>query len=103
MTVRDTLARLVIDVPDFPEPGVVFKDITPVLADHSAFTEVVEALAALGRLDAHTALLQPLLHEASELRIVVDEQQVHDGRIGKTSAQNSGSEPLGRDGAVTAS
>ena len=49
MTVRETLARLVIDVPDFPEPGVVFKDITPVLADHSAFTEVVDALAALGR------------------------------------------------------
>ena len=45
MTVRDTLARLVIDVPDYPEPGVVFKDITPVLADHAAFTEVVEALA----------------------------------------------------------
>jgi adenine phosphoribosyltransferase len=49
VTVRETLARLVIDVPDFPEPGVVFKDITPVLADHSAFTEVVEALAAPGR------------------------------------------------------
>ncbi len=49
MTVRDTLARLVIDVPDYPEPGVVFKDITPVLADHAAFTEVVEALAAPGR------------------------------------------------------
>ena len=46
---RTTLARLVIDVPDFPEPGVVFKDITPVLADHAAFTEVVEALAAPGR------------------------------------------------------
>ena len=49
VTVRDTLARLVIDVPDYPQPGVVFKDITPVLADHAAFTEVVEALAAPGR------------------------------------------------------
>jgi adenine phosphoribosyltransferase len=45
----ETLARLVVDVPDYPEPGVVFKDITPVLADHAAFTEVVEALAAAGR------------------------------------------------------
>ncbi len=45
----ETLARLVVDVPDYPEPGVVFKDITPVLADHAAFTEVVEALAASGR------------------------------------------------------
>jgi adenine phosphoribosyltransferase len=49
VTVRDTLARWVIDVPDYPQPGVVFKDITPVLADHAAFTEVVEALAAPGR------------------------------------------------------
>ena len=49
MSARETLARLVADVPDFPEPGVVFKDITPVLADHTAFTEVVEALAAAGR------------------------------------------------------
>jgi adenine phosphoribosyltransferase len=48
-TPSQTLARLVVDVPDFPEPGVVFKDITPVLADHAAFTEVVEALAAAGR------------------------------------------------------
>ena len=39
---------LVVDVPDFPEPGVVFKDITPLLADHDGFTAVVEALAAPG-------------------------------------------------------
>ena len=45
----DVLRRLVVDVPDFPEPGVVFKDITPLLADHDGFTAVVEALAAAGR------------------------------------------------------
>lgn len=43
------LERFVIDVPDFPEPGVVFKDITPLLADHDAFTAVIAALAAVGR------------------------------------------------------
>ncbi len=43
------LDRLVRDVPDFPEPGVVFKDITPLLADHAGFTAVVEALATAGR------------------------------------------------------
>jgi adenine phosphoribosyltransferase len=46
----DALARvsaLIRDVPDFPEPGVVFRDITPVLADGEAFTAVSVALAAL--------------------------------------------------------
>ena len=38
---REALARLIVDVPDFPEPGVVFKDITPLLADHAGFSAVV--------------------------------------------------------------
>jgi adenine phosphoribosyltransferase len=41
------VSALVRDVPDFPEPGVVFRDITPVLADGAAFTAVSVALAAL--------------------------------------------------------
>jgi adenine phosphoribosyltransferase len=44
----DALA-LIADVPDFPEPGILFKDITPLLADHTAFTAVIEALADAGR------------------------------------------------------
>ncbi|GAA1143478.1 adenine phosphoribosyltransferase [Nocardioides aquiterrae] len=44
----DALA-LIADVPDFPEPGILFKDITPLLADHTAFTAVVQALADAGR------------------------------------------------------
>jgi adenine phosphoribosyltransferase len=43
------LTDLVRDVHDFPKPGVDFKDISPLLADHTAFTAVVEALAASGR------------------------------------------------------
>jgi adenine phosphoribosyltransferase len=34
------------DVPDYPKPGVVFKDITPLLADHTAFAAVVDAIVA---------------------------------------------------------
>ncbi|GGR39932.1 adenine phosphoribosyltransferase [Nocardioides luteus] len=48
-SLEETLERLVADVPDFPEPGVGFKDITPLLADHAGFTQVVEALAAPAR------------------------------------------------------
>jgi adenine phosphoribosyltransferase len=39
------ITTLVRDVPDYPQPGVVFKDITPLLADGEAFGVVVEALA----------------------------------------------------------
>jgi adenine phosphoribosyltransferase len=38
---------LVRDVPDHPQPGVLFRDITPVLADAEAFTTVATELAAL--------------------------------------------------------
>jgi len=38
-------SALVRDIPDFPEPGIVFKDISPVLADHAAFAALVEAMA----------------------------------------------------------
>jgi adenine phosphoribosyltransferase len=34
------------DIPDYPQPGIVFKDITPLLADGSAFSAVVAAMAA---------------------------------------------------------
>jgi adenine phosphoribosyltransferase len=49
VTAREALERLVLDVPDFPEPGIVFKDITPLLADHDGFSEVIQALADAGR------------------------------------------------------
>lgn len=35
---------LMRDVPDFPQPGIVFKDITPILADAQGFKEVLDAL-----------------------------------------------------------
>jgi adenine phosphoribosyltransferase len=38
------LARI-RDVPDYPQPGIVFKDITPLLADGAAFATVVAQLA----------------------------------------------------------
>lgn len=37
---------LLRDIPDFPQPGILFKDITPVLADAGAFAEAVAAMAA---------------------------------------------------------
>ncbi|AGC47192.1 adenine phosphoribosyltransferase [Myxococcus stipitatus DSM 14675] len=43
--VADLQARL-RDVPDFPKPGIVFKDITPVLADPRLFGRVINAMSA---------------------------------------------------------
>ncbi len=53
---RAALKRLVVDVPDFPEPGVVFKDITPLLADADGLRTVVEALADAGREGGSTSV-----------------------------------------------
>ncbi len=36
---------LITDVPDFPKPGILFKDITPVLQDKKAFSDAVDDLA----------------------------------------------------------
>ncbi|WP_225845622.1 adenine phosphoribosyltransferase [Streptomyces sp. HPF1205] len=44
---RDLLITRIRDVPDYPTPGVVFKDITPLLADPVAFNALVDALAGL--------------------------------------------------------
>jgi adenine phosphoribosyltransferase len=43
---RDLIRSRVRDVPDYPQPGVMFKDITPLLADPASFTAVVGGLAA---------------------------------------------------------
>ena len=40
------ITAYVRDVPDYPQPGVLFKDITPLLGDAGAFGDVIEALAA---------------------------------------------------------
>jgi len=39
------LKSIIRDVPDFPKKGIIFKDITPLLADHAAFTQLVQAFA----------------------------------------------------------
>ena len=39
------LKKLIRDVPDFPKPGIIFKDITPLLADAKGLDETASHLA----------------------------------------------------------
>jgi adenine phosphoribosyltransferase len=45
MTAPEELKRFVRDVPDFPQPGIIFRDITPLLARKDIFREVVEMMS----------------------------------------------------------
>jgi len=45
----DKIQTLIRDVPDFPSPGIVFKDITPLLADPAGFNVVIDHLAERAR------------------------------------------------------
>jgi adenine phosphoribosyltransferase len=53
----ELIAGLAVDIPDFPEPGVVFRDLTPVFADGPAFRRMVEGLAAPSFVDPRAAAL----------------------------------------------
>jgi len=55
--VDELIASLTVDVPDHPEPGVLFRDLTPVFADGPAFARVVEGLAAPADSDPRAAAL----------------------------------------------
>jgi adenine phosphoribosyltransferase len=53
------LTRLIRPIPDFPKPGILFRDITPLLADPAGFAEAVRLLAEPwreARLDAIAAV-----------------------------------------------
>src|SRR5271154_4319761 len=50
---NDELKELIRNIPDFPQPGILFRDITPVIADPHALAAVVDQIAEpwLGKID----------------------------------------------------
>jgi adenine phosphoribosyltransferase len=51
-SLQSRLAAFLRDVPDFPKPGILFKDITPLLADGDALRDATRAMADPYRADA---------------------------------------------------
>jgi adenine phosphoribosyltransferase len=47
--VPDDLAGYIRDIPDFPKPGILFRDITPLMASPKGFRAAVDGLAEYGR------------------------------------------------------
>jgi adenine phosphoribosyltransferase len=45
ITIENTILSNLRDIPDFPKPGIVFKDITPILSDPAVFNEVIDGLS----------------------------------------------------------
>ena len=57
MTLHHQLRSKIRDVPDFPKPGILFRDITPVLEDPKLFGDLVRALADPWRKDGLTRVV----------------------------------------------
>jgi adenine phosphoribosyltransferase len=57
---KQRLRSLIQDVPDFPKPGILFRDITPLLADPSAFKDAISLLA------------QPFAHQQIDAVVAIE-------------------------------
>ena len=79
MSLEGKIKLLLRDVPDFPKPGVIFKDITPLLANPAARKEVVHAIVehfrpvrpdAIAAVEARGFIFGMLLAEGLEIPFV---------------------------------
>jgi len=53
----EKIKKLIRDVHDFPKPGIVFKDITPLLKDGEAFSRVVDIMAGIVKKSGANAIV----------------------------------------------
>jgi adenine phosphoribosyltransferase len=67
----ELIASLTVDVPDHPEPGVLFRDLTPVFADGTAFRRMVEGLAAPAASDPRAAAVAEAADGDASFDVVV--------------------------------
>ncbi|WP_425377869.1 adenine phosphoribosyltransferase [Spiroplasma endosymbiont of Polydrusus pterygomalis] len=53
------LKKFIVDIPNYPEPGVIFRDITPLLNNAAAFKTVIDQLAAYALAQKATVIIAP--------------------------------------------
>lgn len=53
------LESYIVDIPDYPEPGVIFKDITPLFADPKPFRAMIDAFVSHYKDDGITKVVGP--------------------------------------------
>lgn len=79
MVVENYIQALLRDVPDFPKPGIIFKDITPLLADPAARKKVIEEIyehfskqnvQAVAAVEARGFIFGALLADALEVPFI---------------------------------
>ena len=68
----ELIAGLSVDVPDYPVPGVLFRDLTPVFADGPAFRRMVEGLAAPSSADPRVAAVSADGHHPFDVVVGVE-------------------------------
>ena len=51
----DNALSLIREIPDYPQPGILFRDITPLLANQEAFAVVTESLLSCDNSASHIA------------------------------------------------
>ena len=49
MQLQERLRSVIRDITDFPKPGIIFKDITPVLSDAKAMREIIDRFIDFAR------------------------------------------------------
>lgn len=85
------IAHRLRDVPDFPSPGVVFKDITPLLADGPAFGEVIRGLA--GRHTASSSAPVDLIAGVEARGFIIGAALAHELGVGFVPVRKVGKLP----------
>ncbi len=66
----------IASIPDYPEPGVVFKDITPLLADGEGFSAVIDAIA-----DHFKDLAEPINAFFDAVMVMADDEKIRKNRL----------------------